>query len=151
MACRLFGTNPLSRLILTTGASARNFSEIWIIMRRFLFKKMLLKCRPKNGGHVASASMCSATTVSFQNQQKFWDMNNPWTDSGVSDQCDNILWLYFVRPNCCGPKRLWAKRHRLLDNNQRCRYSYVAKIKWCPRWHDVWHTQKLPTRQRYFS
>ena len=44
--------------ILFIGPLGTNFSEILIEILTFSFKKMRLKCRLRNGGHVVSASMC---------------------------------------------------------------------------------------------
>ena len=43
--------------ILSTGPLGTNFSEISIEIYTFSFKKIHLKCRLENGGHLASASM----------------------------------------------------------------------------------------------
>ena len=43
--------------ILLIGPLGTNFSEIWIKIRNFSFKKMYLKCRLWNGGHFLQGEM----------------------------------------------------------------------------------------------
>ena len=51
----IIGTNVGILLIGTLGT---NFSEIFIEMYIFYSRKCIWKCRPENGGHFVSASMC---------------------------------------------------------------------------------------------
>ena len=44
--------------ILLIGPLETNFSEILIEIYTFSFKKIHLKCRLENGGHLVSASIC---------------------------------------------------------------------------------------------
>ena len=44
--------------ILLIGTLGTNFNQILIEIRIFAFKKLVWKCRLRNGGHFVSASMC---------------------------------------------------------------------------------------------
>ena len=61
--------------ILFIGPLGTNFSEIFIEIKTFSFKKSVWKCRLRNGGHFASASMCYAPSH-YQNQ---WWLIVRWT------------------------------------------------------------------------
>ena len=59
IACHLFSAKPLSESMTTKCQldSGRNFGEIRVKTRKFLYKKLHLTCRLRNDGHFVSASM----------------------------------------------------------------------------------------------
>ena len=60
MACRLFGAKPLTKPMLCyllSGPLRTTFSEIWIERQNFLFTKLHLKYRLRNGAHFVQEEM----------------------------------------------------------------------------------------------